>query len=122
MQTHNGWFVALLSIWIATAGHPCLAAEGNTTVAQGRKLFNATGCYSCHGYEGQGALVTGPRLAPSPLPLAAFIEMVRRPPNVMPAYSPRVLADEALAKIHAFLQSIPTPPDPQLFADPMDSR
>lgn len=119
MQTRNyGWFGVLLNVWVVAAVNPCAAAEDSSIVEQGRTLFNATGCYSCHGYEGQGFLVNGPRLAPNPLPLVAFIEMVRRPPNVMPAYSPTVLAAEDLAKMHVFLESIPTPPDPHLFADP----
>ena len=32
--------------------------------------------WSCHGYEGQGA-VTGPKLAPDPLPKEAFVAFTR---------------------------------------------
>ena len=119
MQTLNyRSFIALLSIAVCAAINPCFAADANNPVEQGRTLYNATGCYSCHGYEGQGFLITGPRLAPNPLPLVVFTEMVRRPTNVMPAYSPHVLTDAELAKIHAFLQSIPAPPEPHLLGDP----
>ena len=34
-----------------------------------------------------------------------------RPPNVIPAYSPRVLSDEKLKRIHEYLESIPEPPE-----------
>ena len=67
------------------------------------------GCYQCHGYDAHGG--SGPRLAPDPLPFAAFSRVVRRPPNVMPAYSPKVLTDEKLRQIYEFLESIPDPPD-----------
>lgn len=87
------------------------AGDGGATLAQGRRLYVEYGCWQCHGYEGQGALATGPRLAPGPLPLEAFVELVRRPPGVMPAYSPRVIGDEALARMHAWLASITAPQD-----------
>ncbi len=69
------------------------------------------GCHHCHGYEGQGARPTGPRLAPEPMPFEDFSNIVRRPPNVMPAYSPQVLSDETLKRLYEFLESIPEPPD-----------
>ena len=93
----------------ATAMTVC-ATEQASVVQQGRLLYTNFGCYACHGYEGQGAAITGPRIAPDPLPMAAFTEVIRRPPNVMPAYSPDVLSDEDLQRIHTFLQSIPRPP------------
>jgi len=80
--------------------------EGKAAAAHGRKLYIRYGCYQCHGYEGQGGLTSGPRLAPDPVPLPAFIEICRRPYGVMPAYSPNVLSDEKLGKIHAYLLSI----------------
>jgi len=77
----------------------------------GRSAFIEMGCHHCHGYEGQGARPTGPRLAPEPMPLEVFSNIVRRPPNVMPAYSPEVLSDEKLKWVHEYLESIPEPPD-----------
>ncbi len=77
----------------------------------GRSAFVEMGCHHCHGYEGQGARPTGPRLAPEPMPLEVFSNIVRRPPNVMPAYSPEVLSDEKLKRVHEYLESIPEPPD-----------
>ena len=76
----------------------------------GEQLYKSKGCYLCHGYEGQGGS-TGPRLAPGPLPLVAFAIFVRKPPNVMPAYSPRVLSDEELEAIYRFVGSIQAPSD-----------
>lgn len=76
----------------------------------GRQLFQADGCYECHGFVGQGSIVAGPRLAPDPLPLSALISYIRNPANIMPPYSAKVLSDQDAADIHAFLASIKSPP------------
>lgn len=77
----------------------------------GRNVYVDKGCHYCHGYDGQGAVSTGPRIAPEPLPKDAFFEFVRRPPNVMPAYPPEVLSGEELERIYEYVASIPEPPD-----------
>jgi len=96
-------------IWLATA--LAQSAESAQSAQSGRSAFVEMGCHHCHGYEGQGALPTGPRLAPEPMPFEVFSNIVRRPPNVMPAYSAKVLSDEKLKRILEFLESIPEPPD-----------
>ena len=68
------------------------------------------GCYQCHGYEGQGGGFGGPRIAPDPLPYAAFAEVVRRPYGVMPAYSKKVLSGQELKLIYDYVVAIPEPP------------
>ena len=67
------------------------------------------GCDQCHGRVGQGS-GAGLRLAPAPLEFEDFADIVRRPYGVMPAYSPKVLSDEQLGRIHAYLSGIPEPP------------
>ena len=86
------------------------AAAGN--VDAGKKLYVSYGCWQCHGYEGQGS-VAGVRIAPRPLPLAAFTAFVRRPTDVMPPYTDKVVSEADLALIHAYLQSRPAPPPVQ---------
>jgi mono/diheme cytochrome c family protein len=75
----------------------------------GKKLFAKDGCYECHNYEGQGG-AAGPRIAPKPIPFAAFAKYVRRPTNQMPPFTAKALPDNDLADIYAYLQSIPAPP------------
>ena len=82
------------------------AAAQNETA---RTAYEAFGCYQCHGYSGQGG-AAGPQLAPEPLPYNAFAEIVRRPPDRMPAYSPNVLNDETLELIYEYVESIERPP------------
>ena len=76
----------------------------------GRTLYIQKGCYACHGYEGQGGIISGPKLAPNPLPVDVFIMRVRRPIADMPAYSSKVLKDDELSDIYRYLQTIPLPP------------
>jgi mono/diheme cytochrome c family protein len=84
------------------------APAGN--LQNGKKIFSSYGCYQCHGFEGQGG--AGARLAPRPIGFAAFSKYVRQPSGEMPPYTSRVVSDQELADIYAFLQSIPPPPAP----------
>jgi mono/diheme cytochrome c family protein len=83
-------------------------AKGN--VENGKRLFTNSGCYECHGREGQGSRYSGPRLGPEPIALPAFRVYVRAPKGQMPPYTGKVLTDAELADIHAFLESLPAPP------------
>jgi mono/diheme cytochrome c family protein len=85
------------------------AAAPRGDAARGRKLYTDDGCYQCHGRQGQGA-VSGPRLAPRPIPFAAFSRYVRRPTAQMPPYTVNVLPEAGLVDIYAFLESIPASP------------
>lgn len=76
----------------------------------GKAMFMQKGCWECHGTQGQGA-VTGPRLAPDPLPFETFSTFVRTTDKAMPPYRAAVLSDVDLADIYAYLQSIPKPVD-----------
>ena len=80
-------------------------------VENGSKIYVSYGCYQCHGYLGQGSTRSGPRIAPDPIPLAVFTYIVREPPDQMPGYSEKVMSDEEIADVYAFMKSIPQPPD-----------
>jgi mono/diheme cytochrome c family protein len=93
-------------IALATAcslyGIACFSQSGEP-----RALYEANGCYQCHGYEGQGG--AAPRISPTAYSFDAFAAFVRRPVNEMPAYSPRVLGDAALQMIYDYVRSRPEP-------------
>jgi cytochrome c553 len=93
----------------SAAPAPAPVPPGNA--ANGRKLFVSFGCYQCHGYEAQGSTATGPRLGPRPIAYAAFLKYVRHPTNQMPPFTTKVVTDAELADVHAFLRSLPQPPD-----------
>jgi mono/diheme cytochrome c family protein len=85
------------------AGSP---APGNAE--NGKKLYDRYGCYQCHGYAAHGG--TGPRLAPNPSAFPAFSKYVRQPTGEMPPYTVKVISEQQMADIYAFLRSVPPPP------------
>jgi mono/diheme cytochrome c family protein len=76
----------------------------------GKKVYVAVGCWGCHGMVGQGA-VTGPKLAPDPMPFETFTAFVRTTNRTMPPYREPVLSNSDLADIYAYLQSVPKSAD-----------
>jgi ubiquinol-cytochrome c reductase cytochrome c subunit len=77
----------------------------------GKRLYDAYGCYECHGGQGQGSPLSGPRIAPDPMHFGSFVRYIRKPSGQMPPYTSKVTTDAQLADMYAFLQSIPRPPD-----------
>ena len=77
----------------------------------GKQLFEAKGCYSCHGFVGQGSR-EGPRLTP-PIAYAAFVLQLREPRAIMPPYKEALVSDREAADIYAYLAAVPKPPDPK---------
>jgi mono/diheme cytochrome c family protein len=81
-------------------------AVGNAD--NGKRVFMTYYCYSCHGTEGQGG--AGPtilaRATAEPL-----IRYVRKPTGGnMPPYTSKVISDQDLIDVHAYLRSIPASP------------
>jgi mono/diheme cytochrome c family protein len=79
---------------------------------RGKRLYATYGCYECHGYRGQGSTAAGPRIAPAPIPIDAFVAYLRHPSGEMPPYTEHVISNVELADIRAFLVTIPTAPNP----------
>lgn len=77
-------------------------------VANGKKIFLRDGCYECHGYNGQGT-VQGARLAPPVLNADGMIRYIRKPAGGMPAFTDKVLSDQEVRDIYAYLKSLPGP-------------
>jgi mono/diheme cytochrome c family protein len=99
------WVSGLVGLMITLSA---VRAQEGGNAENGKRLFTEEGCYECHGYNGQGG-GAGPRIAPRPA--TAGIQYVRRPTGVMPPYTTKVLSDQALADIRAFLRTIQAPPD-----------
>ena len=87
------------------------AAAPSGDPVKGKANFERVGCYQCHGHEGQGGR-EGPRIAaPVPMAYAALSGFVRTTSGDMPPFTEKVLSNQELTDIYAYLQSIPMPPD-----------
>ena len=108
-------FIVLLAVAaLVTAASQRAAAQvssGNTK--NGKQIYTSDGCYECHGREGQGSMLSGPRIGPHPIQFSGFVKSIRQPKGQMPPYTEKVVSDAELADIYAFLQSLPPPPDPK---------
>jgi mono/diheme cytochrome c family protein len=94
---------------------PILVGQGAALAAdaaRGKILFTQKyGCYQCHGTEGQGSQVTGPKLAPDPLPYDALSAFIRTSSGAMPPFREQILPNADLEDIYAYLKSIPPAKD-----------
>lgn len=103
---------SILILAFATAHHAAAQAPGEPRgdAARGAKLFVDRACWQCHGLAAQGGGIAGPRLAGRVQVWAAFAAYVRRPTEEMIPFTVKVLPDEELADIFAWLRSLPPPP------------
>ena len=98
-------FLILLPLLAATSSAQTMTGDA----VNGKRLTMRNGCYQCHGTVGQGGMA-GARLAQTRLSQAGFISYVRNPrPGNMPPYRAKVMTDQELADVYAYLQSVPPP-------------
>jgi len=86
------------------------AAQAPTgDASRGKDLYDRKYlCSACHGFSGQNGV--GARLVPMKLTQAAFMGYVRHPhdtPTGMPPYTAKVMPDQELADIYAYIKSLP---------------
>jgi mono/diheme cytochrome c family protein len=103
--------IAVAAVAVAALGTGIAAAQDapKGDVANGKRIFLADNCFTCHGRSGQGGAYNGPApiLAHTALPFDGFKGQVRNPSDDMPAYSDAVLSDQDIADIYAYVQSLP---------------
>ena len=99
---------AIVFITVLLAGVAAFAQQGTPAgnVDNGKRLFVRNGCWECHGYAGQGGR-DGARLADTALSGAQLTRYVRKPTGAMPAYVDKVMSDQELADVWAYLKSLP---------------
>src|ERR1051326_8713377 len=90
----------ILPIAISAQAPPAGNAE------KGKQLFMKQNCYYCHGTSGQGGR-DGARIAQTSLNLQGVIRYVRKPAGAMPAFTEKILSDQELTDIYAYLKSLP---------------
>src|SRR5580700_3080910 len=94
-----------IAVFIAVSLPGLLVAQN---AENGKRLFVRDGCYQCHGYAGQGT-IAGARLAPPVLNAQGMAKYIRRPAGAMPAFTDKVVSDQDVADIYAYLKTIPAP-------------
>jgi ubiquinol-cytochrome c reductase cytochrome c subunit len=100
---------------LVSAASPASAQQASAPAGNaenGKALYLQVGCYQCHGYAGQGATMTGPRISRTEFPFASFLYQLRHPANQMPPYEAAVLSDQDAADLYAYLRQMPPPRDP----------
>jgi mono/diheme cytochrome c family protein len=101
----------LIGLTASQATTPAGPGGPGDDVAKGKEVFERTGCWQCHGRQGQGGS-TGPRIAsPVPMNWQALSTFVRTSRRSMPPYTEKVLSNQELADVYAYLRSIPPAPD-----------
>jgi mono/diheme cytochrome c family protein len=96
----------IVVVLLATAS---LVAQSPGNVENGKRQFVKLGCYTCHGYQGQGG-GAGAKLAPHPISATNLIAYVRHPAGTMPPFTKKVVSDVVLTDIQAYLASVAAPP------------
>lgn len=86
------------------------APSGNAE--KGRQMFLKQNCYYCHGTAGQGGR-DGARIAQTALNLQGMMRYVRKPAGAMPAFTEKILSDQDLTDIYAYLKSLPAAKTPK---------
>jgi len=107
--------VAAISAAIMAAPQAQDAPHGDAN--NGKRLYLADGCFTCHGRVGQGGAYNTPApiLAHTAMPFDGFKGQVRNPVNDMPAYPAAIVSDKDIADIYAFVESLPGPRAPKDF-------
>jgi mono/diheme cytochrome c family protein len=92
-------------------GHAPAFAAGSPE--KGKVAMVQHGCFQCHGTWGQGSVSTsgGKVIFNTALPFESFKAFVRSTNRAMPPYSEKILSDDDLADIYAYLTSLPKPAD-----------
>jgi len=83
------------------------APAGNAE--KGKTFFRKAGCYQCHSEQAQGG-AQGPRIGPNPIAFQTFARYVRAPRGEMPPYTVKVMSDQDVADVYAFLRALPPAP------------
>ena len=101
-------FLLLMAVPVIAA--PQAPPSGNAET--GKRLFMKNNCYYCHGTSGQGSR-DGARIAQTALNLQGVMRYVRKPTGAMPGYTEKILTDQELTDIYAYLKSLPAAKAPK---------
>jgi mono/diheme cytochrome c family protein len=104
---------ALLTLYLTTVVSFASGQSSSTgDTENGKRLFMKQNCYFCHGTGGQGGR-DGARIAQIGLNAQGLIRYVRKPAGSMPAFSEKMISDQELTDIYAYLKSLPAAKAPK---------
>jgi cytochrome c553 len=106
MPRLNGCLI-VTALVAAAVGGMARAQPATGDAAAGKSDWSRVGCYACHGYAAQGLEVTGPQLSGRNWTFASFNPLVRRPLNTMPPFTAKVLSDQEVRDLMAYVNSVP---------------
>jgi mono/diheme cytochrome c family protein len=106
MKRYLLFLTASALLAVPTLARTQTSAPASGDVDNGKRLFTKQNCYYCHGTEGQGGR-DGARIAQIGLNAQGLIRYVRRPAGQMPAFSEKMISDQELTDIYAYLKSLP---------------
>jgi mono/diheme cytochrome c family protein len=101
-------FVPCTLLLAQTPAAPTAKPQAAGNADAGKRLYADMTCFFCHGTAGQGGSA-GARIALVQRSAEAFIRYVRRPSGAMPAFGERILTDQQLTDIYAFLRAQTVP-------------
>jgi mono/diheme cytochrome c family protein len=104
--------VAAVGAVLSTPGISQAPNTANGNAENGKRLFTKETCYYCHGTAGQGGR-DGARIAATVLNVQGFIRYVRKPAGAMPAFTEKLLSDQELTDIYAYLKTLPVAKAPK---------
>ena len=103
---------ALLFLFFALPVVAAAQTPSTGNAETGKRVFMKHNCYYCHGTSGQGSR-DGARIAQTALNLQGVMRYVRKPTGAMPGYTEKILTDQELTDIYAYLKSLPAAKAPK---------
>jgi ubiquinol-cytochrome c reductase cytochrome c subunit len=104
--------VLLATVGLLLSAAATVNSQTTGNAENGKRLFTKEGCYYCHGTVGQGGR-DGARIGATSLNLQGFTRYVRAPAGAMPAFTDKLLSDQQLSDIYAYLKSLPAAKAPK---------
>jgi mono/diheme cytochrome c family protein len=118
----RAWFSLAVALILVGMASGAVFAQTSGDATQGQQIWEQTLCKNCHGANGEGAYAA-PR-AGDGKSVEEWIKQVRSPRANMPAFSEAQISDQAIADMHAYMQTLSAPASfaPKQFPLPADAH
>lgn len=116
------WFATAVALVLLGLVSGAVLAQTTGDATRGQQIWQQAGCQSCHGANGEGGFAA-PR-AGDGLTAEEWINQVRSPRANMPTFSEAQISDQAIADMHAYMQTLSAPASfaPKQFPLPADAH